>query len=104
MSEIVMPAASASFIHIKNKVYMDYNATTPMAPEVMYAVSTCMKETWGNPSSSHEEGTKAKKAIKKARKEVSSMISAHQKDIVFVSGGTEVGKKVKYIYSIGNKM
>ncbi|XP_005109862.1 selenocysteine lyase [Aplysia californica] len=70
-------------------VYLDYNATTPLAPEVIEAIKDSLHVAWGNPSSSHEAGVKAKSVIVTARKHVASMIGAKPSDIIFTSGGTE---------------
>ncbi|KAK7090619.1 hypothetical protein V1264_010391 [Littorina saxatilis] len=72
-----------------DKVYLDYNATTPLAPEVQEAVIAAMKEAWGNPASSSQPGLKAKKIIAEARSNVAFMVGAKSADIVFTSGGTE---------------
>ncbi|KAB7497580.1 Selenocysteine lyase [Armadillidium nasatum] len=79
-----------------NKFYFDYNATTPLAPEVIQTINDSLKEHWGNPSSNHIEGSKAKKALEKAREEVASMISAIPSEILFLSGGTEANNLVLY--------
>ncbi|XP_052048761.1 selenocysteine lyase isoform X2 [Apodemus sylvaticus] len=71
------------------KVYMDYNATTPLEPEVIQAVTEAMKEAWGNPSSSYVAGRKAKDIINTARASLAKMIGGKPQDIIFTSGGTE---------------
>ncbi|XP_029394623.1 selenocysteine lyase isoform X2 [Mus pahari] len=71
------------------KVYMDYNATTPLEPEVIQAVTEAMKEAWGNPSSSYVAGRKAKDIINAARASLAKMIGGNPQDIIFTSGGTE---------------
>jgi len=70
-------------------IYLDNNATTPVAAEVAKKVCTCLRECFGNPSSSHPEGIKARKAVTKAREQVASLIGAKPEEIVFTSGGTE---------------
>ncbi|XP_076454055.1 selenocysteine lyase-like [Babylonia areolata] len=84
-------------------IYLDYNATTPLAPEVQESVMTAMKEAWGNPSSSYLPGVKAKKIIAEARSNVAFMIGAKSADIFFTSGGTEgnnwiLQTALKYFY------
>ncbi|MCL4118189.1 UNVERIFIED_CONTAM: hypothetical protein GTU68_052388 [Idotea baltica] len=96
MSDTVPVTTSSPLLLDESKLYFDYNATTPMALEVIEDVHEAMKEFWGNPSSSHEEGVKAKKKIHKARQHVASMISACSKDIIFLSGGTEANNLVIY--------
>lgn len=71
------------------KVYLDYNATTPLAPEVEESIISAMKEAWGNPSSSYEPGVLARKIIDEARSNVAFMVGAKSSDIIFTSGGTE---------------
>ncbi|XP_045875428.1 selenocysteine lyase isoform X3 [Meles meles] len=71
------------------KVYMDYNATTPLEPEVIQAMTEAMREAWGNPSSPYPAGRKAKDIIDTARESVAKMIGGKPQDIVFTSGGTE---------------
>ncbi|XP_005361748.1 selenocysteine lyase isoform X1 [Microtus ochrogaster] len=73
----------------ERKVYMDYNATTPLEPAVVQAVTEAMREAWGNPSSSYEAGRKAKDIINTARASLAKMIGGKPQDIVFTSGGTE---------------
>eukprot|EP00731_Ephydatia_muelleri_P010284 Em0005g870a len=73
----------------QSAVYLDYNATTPLAPEVLDTVVATLRDAWGNPSSSHHAGLKARKCIIEARASVAMMINATPQDIVFTSGGTE---------------
>ncbi|XP_076087217.1 selenocysteine lyase-like [Mytilus galloprovincialis] len=87
----------------EKKVYLDYNATTPLEPEVVAAITSSLTEAWGNPSSSHDAGVKAKKVIDEARCNVANMIGAKSSDIIFTSGGTEgnnmiIQTAVKYAY------
>ena len=84
------------------KVYLDYNSTTPMAPEVTLAVEHAMHDAWGNPSSPHEEGLRANSVITQARENVAKMLGASSRDILFTSGGTEVNNNcIWYFLSIG---
>ena len=71
------------------KIYMDFNATTPVLPEVSETVADAMQNAWGNPSSGHELGTKARGMLDKARMRIASLINAEPDEIVFTSGGTE---------------
>ncbi|XP_063409503.1 selenocysteine lyase-like isoform X1 [Mytilus trossulus] len=87
----------------EKKVYLDYNATTPLESEVIGAITNSLTEAWGNPSSSHDAGIKAKKVIDEARYNVANMIGAKSSDIIFTSGGTEgnnmiIQTAVKYAY------
>jgi cysteine desulfurase len=70
-------------------IYLDYNATTPHAPEVISAMRPYLEEFFGNPSSSHWYGVQTKSAIKQARQQVASMLNCQPDEIVFTSGGTE---------------
>ncbi len=70
-------------------IYLDYNATTPVDPQVLEAMLPFLKETFGNPSSSHAYGKAAKEAVNKAREEVAKLIGAQPEEILFTSGGTE---------------
>ncbi|XP_028338829.1 selenocysteine lyase isoform X2 [Physeter macrocephalus] len=71
------------------KVYMDYNATTPLEPEVIQAMTEAMQEAWGNPSSPYPAGRKAKEIINAARENLAKMIGGRPQDMIFTSGGTE---------------
>ena len=71
------------------RVYFDYNATTPMAPEVVETLAHVSRDVFGNPSSIHHFGQQAKAAIDDARSAVASLLNADPSEIVFVSGGTE---------------
>ena len=70
-------------------IYLDYNATTPIDPEVAEAMKPYLDIYFGNPSSSHLLGAQTKKAIEKARKQLAEMIGAASSEIIFTSGGTE---------------
>ena len=69
-------------------VYLDHNATTPLAPEVMEAISSSLK-LWGNPSSPYSTGKLASQAVNDARIKVANMLGASKDEITFTSGGTE---------------
>ena len=70
-------------------IYLDYNATTPVLPEVAQAVELYFLERFGNPSCGHLMGQEAKKALEEARRALARLISAGPEEIYFVSGGTE---------------
>ncbi len=74
---------------IKQPIYLDYNATTPHASEVIAAMQPYLKKYFGNPSSSHWYGIQTRKAIEKARRQVASLLGCQPGEIVFTSGGTE---------------
>ncbi len=71
------------------RIYMDHNATTPVAPEVLAAVMPYYSEEWGNASSVHWAGRAPKNAIDDAREAVCSLMGAPPRDVFFTSGGTE---------------
>jgi cysteine desulfurase len=70
-------------------IYLDYNATTPMDPEVIAAMQPYLRERFGNPSSSHGYGLEAKNAIERARAQVAALLFCQPEEIIFTSGGTE---------------
>eukprot|EP01080_Neovahlkampfia_damariscottae_P011022 gene11022-3728_t len=71
------------------RIYLDYNATTPIMKEVGDEMVPYIYEHFGNPSSSHFHGQITKTAVEKARKQVSNMLNCSEKEIFFTSGGTE---------------
>jgi cysteine desulfurase len=71
------------------QVYFDYNATTPLAPEVASAMRERIEQPFGNPSSLHWAGARARTAIERARRQVAALINCESDEIVFTSGGTE---------------
>ena len=71
------------------EVYLDYNATTPIDEEVAGAMKPFIDRYFGNPSSAHQFGIEAKKAVEAARKQVAELIGCQSHEIVFTSGGTE---------------
>ncbi len=70
-------------------VYLDHNATTPVAPEVLEAMSPYLRSELGNPSSDHAFGRRARYAVDKARAQVAALIGAAPSEVVLTSGGTE---------------
>jgi cysteine desulfurase NifS len=70
-------------------IYLDYNATTPIDPEVAEAMRPYLFERFGNPSSSHWYGDQTKKAVEKARAQVANLLSCSPDEVVFTSGGSE---------------
>ena len=72
-----------------NPVYLDYNATTPLLPEVVDAMLPFLRERFGNPSSGHAYGAPARRAIEIARDEVARLLGCAPDEILFTSGGTE---------------
>lgn len=70
-------------------IYLDYNAAAPIAPECVDAVFKCFDFGFGNPSSKHQAGERAKQLINEARVEVAALLGSQLAEIVFTSGGTE---------------
>ena len=70
-------------------VYLDNAATTPIAPEVVQVITRAMEEAYGNPSSSHQIGRKAKGLVENARKNIAKMLGCTASEIVFTAGGSE---------------
>ena len=71
------------------RFYFDHNATTPIAPEVLEAVVSCLGQVYGNASSIHHFGQAAKQKLEAARRQLASLIHANPAELVFTSGGTE---------------
>src|ERR1700674_5363732 len=72
-----------------NRVYLDYNATTPVEPEVLDAMLPYFSGEFGNAASIHTPGQRARAAVETAREQVATLIGARPQEIVFTSGGTE---------------
>ena len=70
-------------------IYLDNNATTPIAPGIREAMLPFLDMAFGNPSSSHTAGRAARKAVEEARDSVAGLLGASTSEIVFTSGGTE---------------
>lgn len=74
---------------MEKPIYLDYNATTPIDPEVVKEMLPFLSESFGNPSSSYSIGRNNKEAVIKARQQVAGLINANPDEIMFTSGGTE---------------
>jgi cysteine desulfurase len=70
-------------------LYLDYNASTPIDPMVVAAMQPFLEDHYGNPSSGHWASIEAKAALEVARGQVSALLSCHDDEIVFTSGGSE---------------
>jgi cysteine desulfurase NifS/selenium donor protein len=70
-------------------IYLDYNATTPIAPEVAEAMRPFLSEYFGNPSSSHWYGQQTKRAVESARQDVAALLGCETDEVIFTSGGSE---------------
>ncbi|MBU4557151.1 MAG: cysteine desulfurase, partial [Actinobacteria bacterium] len=73
----------------KPQVYLDYNASTPIAPEVREAMLPYLESAFGNPSSTHWAGRPAREAVERARQQVADFLGCSVGEVVFTSGGTE---------------
>ena len=71
------------------RIYLDHNATTPVDPHVADVVAHALRDDFGNPSSVHHFGQRAKATLDEARTAVAALIGADTADVVFTSGGTE---------------
>jgi cysteine desulfurase len=71
------------------RIYLDHNATTPPSDAVVQRVAAILRDEFGNPSSVHHFGQRAKAVIDEARSAVAALISADPGDVVFTGGGTE---------------
>jgi cysteine desulfurase len=75
-------------------IYLDYNATTPIDPEVAEAMLPVLYEHFGNPSSAHDYGWAAHSIVEEARRQVAALLNAFPGEIVFTSSGTESNNMV----------
>ncbi|HEY5569066.1 MAG TPA: cysteine desulfurase family protein [Gammaproteobacteria bacterium] len=71
------------------RLYFDYNASTPLAPEVAAVMRRVMGDAFGNPSSPHWAGAPARELIDKGRRQVADLVGCSPEEIVFTSGGSE---------------
>ncbi len=70
-------------------IYLDNAATTPILPEVIDVITSAMESVYGNPSSSHDLGRKAKSLVETARKNIAKQFNANSSEIIFTAGGSE---------------
>ena len=80
---------SPNTIEPMDRIYLDANATTPVLPEVVEAMRPFWSETFGNPSSAHQAGQRARSAVDHARTSIARLLNCSAKEIIFTSGGTE---------------
>lgn len=76
-----------------NRIYLDYNATTPLDPQVKQVLLSAL-DVYANASSMHEDGRNVARLVDKARKQVASLINAEANEIIFTSGGSESNNTV----------
>ena len=74
---------------MKNRIYLDYAATSPMLPEVLEAMMPYLTGSFGNPSGVYATGREARKAVEQARRQAAEFLGAEPSEILFTSGGTE---------------
>jgi len=86
-----------------NKIYLDYNATTPTDPEVLDSILPYLKDSFGNPSSIHSFGSDAKAALDLAREKVSSYLGSRTSEIVFTTSGSESNNFAVKGVAFGNR-
>lgn len=72
-----------------NDIYLDYNATTPIDPQVAEAMLPYVHGLFGNPSSGHSFGSAAREGVDLARSQVAGLLGCHPDDLIFTSGGRE---------------
>lgn len=87
------------------RVYLDNAATTPIAPEVVEAMLPVLKETFGNPSSTHFYGRNAKALIETSRRTIAKHLNCQASEIIFMSGGTEADNMALHasVFELGVK-
>jgi cysteine desulfurase len=73
----------------KKRIFLDYASITPLSPKVSKEILRVEKDAWGNPSSLHEEGEKAKNVLEDARLRVAKILHSKSEEIFFTTGGTE---------------
>lgn len=73
----------------KDPIYLDHNATTPVHPAVVEAMLPYLRDHFGNPSSSHVYGQRARQAVERAREQVGVLLRCEPGEVIFTSGGTE---------------
>jgi cysteine desulfurase len=71
------------------RFYFDHNATTPLAPEVLETVVSCLGQVYGNASSIHHYGQSAKQRLEQARRQLAALLHCSPTELVFTGGGTE---------------
>src|SRR5512136_2975214 len=79
---------------MKDFIYLDHNATTPIDAGVSAAMKQMMEEEFGNPSSGYALGVRAKQKVEQAREEVAAILCAENEEIIFTSGGSESNNMV----------
>ena len=82
-----------------NRIYLDYNASTPLDPSVAEAMRAVIEDCYGNPSSAHWAGLPAKERLERSRSQIAALLGCTSAEIVFTSGGSEANNlALKGIY------
>jgi cysteine desulfurase len=85
------------------KIYLDYNASTPLAPEVVDAMQPLLTDFYGNPSALHWAGKPVKDLLQNAREQVAFLIGSSSKEVIFTSGGSEANNMALKGYYFKNR-
>ena len=85
------------------KLYLDYNASTPLDARVLDAMTECLSGMAGNPSSTHQFGRAARARLDTAREQVAALVGAHVSQVLFTSGGTEANNLALHAVSWGRR-
>ncbi|MFT5443061.1 MAG: cysteine desulfurase [Myxococcota bacterium] len=79
---------------MSERIYLDHNATTPLHEDVVDAMMKVLRDSYGNPSSTHAEGAEAKRFVDRARDQIAQCLSADPREVVFTGGATEANNTV----------
>jgi cysteine desulfurase len=84
------------------RIYVDHNATTPLAPGVLDAMLPFLRADFGNPSSLHREGRTARAALDDARVRIARLLGCRETEVIFTSGGTESDNTALHAFPTGH--
>jgi cysteine desulfurase len=84
-------------------IYLDYNATTPVDPEVVEELLPYLSGEFGNPSSGHPYGKKAREAVELARARMAALLGCDRPEVIFTGGGTESNNQALIGAALANK-
>jgi cysteine desulfurase NifS len=84
----------AAPLPVKDRIYLDHNATTPTHPEVQEAMCRVLAGQYGNPSSIYQEGRQAKSALEEARRKLANLLGTNARRLIFTGGGSEANNLV----------
>ncbi|WP_449621093.1 cysteine desulfurase family protein [Robertmurraya sp. Marseille-Q9965] len=85
------------------KIYLDYNASTPVAPEVVEVMKPLLTDFYGNPSALHWAGVPVKELLHTARKQIAQLLNCSTNEIIFTSGGSEANNTALKGYFFKNR-